>query len=198
MIDLEQRLVELGDRLELPDDDLSPTVLSGIDASRRPRSPRFVWVAAALIAVVGVTILVPDARRTVAGWLGLDRVEVKREPLDPPDVTPTVPTVPDAAGGSAVTVDDRTVFVTTIDGRLNDAFITKTVGGDAPVVSLTIDGMPALWIEAPHELVIERDGEPVVERIAGSTLLWQDGDVLRRVEGFSKQADAVAYARTTL
>ena len=55
-----------------------------------------------------------------------------------------------------------------------------------------------MWIDgAPHEVFYrDGDGEVVFERFAGNTLLWQEGDVLYRVEGFPTLADALAYAAT--
>ena len=55
-----------------------------------------------------------------------------------------------------------------------------------------------LWIDGePHELLLlGPDGEQTTRRIAGNTLLWQDGDVIRRVEGFPNRDAALAYAAT--
>ena len=49
---------------------------------RRLRAARY--VAAALVVLVGGTLAVsPEARSTVLRWLGLESVEIKREPLQP-------------------------------------------------------------------------------------------------------------------
>lgn len=214
MSDLERRLTELGGLLDLPSDapppadrldarDVADRVLERLaDRSARGRvGVRWRAVAAVVLLAVGVAMMVPASRDAVSGWLGLDRVTIERREgatPSPPSAPPFSADVPSEPGpdGEPVIVDGRTVLVATIDGRLSDVVITKTVASDAPVRALDIDGAPALWIESTHEVMIEVDGAPVVERIAGSTLLWQDGDVLRRVEGFETLDDAIEFARS--
>ena len=201
MIDLERRLGELGDLLAIDATDLSEAVTAAAGAPGG-RSSRITPLRAAAIVVLVVAVavaIVPSARDAVAGWLGFDRVSIERRddavPVRPPP-TITAPSGPDPLDETVVTFDATPVLVGTIDGRLSDVFLAKTVGiGDA-VLSLDIDGMPAIWIEEPHDVVIERGGSPVVERVAGATLLWQDGDVLRRAEGFATLAEAVAFVRS--
>lgn len=205
MIDLERCLSELGEVLAVDDADLSGALTraasSAADASAH-RSARITpsRVAAVVVLVVAAALaIVPSTRDTVGGWLGFDRVSIERRDDDPtvrPSPTVTAPSGPDPLGETVVTYGVTPVLVGTIDGRLSDAFIAKTVAMDDTVVSLDIDGMPAIWIEEPHDVVIERGGSAVVERVAGATLLWQDGDVLRRAEGFATLDDAVAYARS--
>ena len=201
MIDLEQRLGELGELLAIDDADLSAAVTAFIAAptDRSARTTPLRVAAIVMVMVAAVVVIVPSARDTVAGWLGLDRVEIERRddlvvPLTAPVVTAPAGSSP--IGEQAVSVEGRTVLLATIDGRLSDVFIGKTVAADAPVASLDIEGLPALWIEEPHEVVIERDGLPVVVRVAGATLLWQDGDVLWRVEGFATLDEAIAFVRS--
>ena len=40
-------------------------------------------------------------------------------------------------------------------------------------------------------------GDVVVERVAGNTLVWQDGDTLLRVEGFARLSDAIEFVEGT-
>jgi hypothetical protein len=203
VIDLERHLTELGDLLDLPvtradGSDLASQVLARIPSASATRRASRGWrVAVAVLLVVGVVVaVVPASRDAVSGWLGLDRVTIeRRDDLRPPQAPVEVPTEP-GIDGEPVVVDGRTVRVGVIDGLLSDVMITKSVESGAPVRAIDIDGAPALWVEAPHEVLIEVDGEPVVERVAASTLLWQDGDVLRRVEGFATLDEAVAFARS--
>jgi hypothetical protein len=201
VIDVEQRLRELGDRLAIDDADLSAAVAEAVSVPPvRPARIMHVRVAAiVLLVAVAAVLILPSARDTVVGWLGLERVEIeRRDDLIVPSITPpvTAPAGTSPIGERIDAVDGTAVLLGMIDGRLSDVFIAKTVAADAPVVSLQIDGMPALWIAEPHEVVIERDGLPVVERVAGATLLWQDGDVLWRVEGFATSDEAIAYVRS--
>jgi hypothetical protein len=201
VIDIEQRLAELGDLLAIDDADLSVTVVAsaGVPAGRSARLTPLRIAAVVVLVIAAAVAIVPSARDTVAGWLGLDRVEIeRRDDLVVPATAPpvTAPTGTNPLEEAVVTVEGSAVLVGTIDGRLSDVFIDKTLGMDASAASLVIDGMPAIWIEEPHELMIERDGLPVAERIAGATLLWQEGDVLWRVEGFATLDEAVAYVRS--
>ena len=67
------------------------------------------------------------------------------------------------------------------------------------VEEVTVDGRPGLWISgSPHEVLYEDpQHDVVVERVARDTLLWSADGVLYRVEGFSRLADALAYAEGT-
>ena len=153
-----------------------------------------------MLVVAAAVAIVPSARDSVAGWLGFDRVSIERRddpvPLPLPQPTVTAPSGSNPLGETVETFDGAPVLVGTIDGRLTDVFLAKTIGAGDTAISLDIDGMPAIWIAEPHDVVIERDGSPVVERVAGATLLWQDGDVLRRAEGFATLDEAVAFVRS--
>lgn len=104
--------------------------------------------------------------------------------------------LPGPGRSSTVSVDGIAVLVSALDGTLDDGLITKMVGGDSSVREVDVAGRRGVWIDgAPHDLAyLTGDGEVVFERFAGNTLLWQDGDVLYRVEGFPTLADALAYA----
>jgi hypothetical protein len=104
--------------------------------------------------------------------------------------------LPGPGRSSTVLVDGIAVLVSALDGTLDDGLITKMVGGDSSVREVDVAGRRGVWIDgAPHDLAfLTGDGEVVFERFAGNTLLWQDGDVLYRVEGFPTLADAAAYA----
>lgn len=205
MIDLEARLTELGDLLDLPASAADGTELTARVLARTsppiaagPHDAGRGWRIAAVILVVlvGVVAAVPTSRNRVSGWLGLDRVAIeRRDDRLPAPPTAAVPTV-SGPDGEPIVVDGRTILVGAIDARLSDASITKTVAAGAPVRLLDIDGAPALWVESPHDVAIVVDGMPVVERVAASTLLWQDGAVLRRVEGFATLEEAIAFARS--
>lgn len=202
MIDVERALAELGDRLQL-DDDVVAGVIADIEApdgSDGSRSTLLKVAAIVAIVVAAAVALVPSTRDAVADWFGLDRVRIDRR--DDVEIVPMPTTVGDSApsagpiGETTEIVDGETVLIARFDGSLTDVLITKTVQATAAVVALDIDGDAALWIADPHEVLIERAGEVVVERVAANTLLWQDGDVLWRMEGFQRMEDAVRYARS--
>ena len=58
---------------------------------------------------------------------------------------------------------------------------------------------PGLWFSGqPHEVLYDSaNGDVVVERVAANTLVWQEGDVLLRIEGFAELSDALHFAEGT-
>ena len=199
MTAVEQTLAELGDLLQL-DDDLVAEVMADVEQAGRAGRSRSALKAAAVIAVVAAAVvaLVPSTRDAVADWLGLDRVTIdRRDDLDLDlDLAPPTATSPGPFDARTDTVDGQRIEIMRIDGELTDGAIRKTVGGSAQVVPVAVDGNPGLWIPELHELMIEQGGLPVFERVAANTLVWQDGDVLWRIEGFARMGDAIRYAES--
>jgi hypothetical protein len=92
------------------------------------------------------------------------------------------------------------LLLTEFLGTRNEQFLEKTIFQGGHVQRVSVDGKPGFWIfGAPHEVVLtDKFGQPVAEtlRLAGNTLVWQDGQVTLRLEGrFGKQR-ALAIART--
>ena len=107
--------------------------------------------------------------------------------------------LPGPGRSSTMVVDGVAVLVSALDGTIDGGLITKAVGGDSSVREVDVAGHRGVWIDgAPHDLAyLTGDGEVVFERFAGNTLLWQDGDVLYRVEGFPTLADALGFASSS-
>jgi hypothetical protein len=213
MIDLEHRLVSLGDELALDDADLVDQVLARLDepgSAWRNGRPWIRVAAAAAIVVALIIAAVPAPRRTVAGWLGFDQVRIERrpdlsvptepDPFESTTVVPTedgaAPTVPDSL--PVQNVDGREILVSVIDGRLDDGLLTKTLGSGTAIIEVDVAGHRGLWIDGePHDVMFETpDGAFMSQRFAGNTLLWQVGDVLYRVEGFGSLDAALKFAAT--
>lgn len=187
MIDLEHDLARLGDRLALDDEGLVDDVLAriiGPEPAAPAAPPRWLVAAAILLAVVAAALVVPTSRQAIADWFGLDGVRIEQQPdlSVPADVTGQLP--------AGVAYDE-------LDGSLDPDLITKVLGEGSDIRRVDVNGLSGLWIDgAPHELVIRgADGETVIRRFAGNTLLWQDGDTIRRVEGFATLDEALAFAR---
>lgn len=179
----------------------------------RQRRGSTIWLRAAAVVLVIAAALaaVPASRDAIADWFGLDGVEIDRQPeLSVPAAAPpisgdplgTVVEVADASDqGTGDEVADAANQVMAIDvaefeGHLDDVFLTKTLATGTDIERVEVAGAPGLWIDGDPHLVTYRapDDEIVTERFAGNTLLWQDGDVIRRVEGFATAAEAIAYA----
>ena len=72
----------------------------------------------------------------------------------------------------------------------------KSLGPDAELSSLEVEGQPAFWIEgAPHTLtMLDPEGIPIEEttRLAANVLLWDANGVSHRLETTSDLESALA------
>ena len=197
--DVIDRLSALGDVMELHDPHLVDGVLDEVaDAGRRRRrvARRLGIVAAALIAIVVAGLAHPSGREAMARWFGLAGATVEVDPAVSTAGASEPFAVPGPGDSEVVVVEGREVLFSVVDGRLADGLITKTVQSSDQISDVEVAGRPGLWIAAGgHQVAYApRDGEVAVVRVAANTLLWQDGPLLLRVEGFDDLADALAFA----
>ncbi|MDA0141252.1 hypothetical protein OJ962_27390, partial [Solirubrobacter sp. CPCC 204708] len=208
----------------------APAVTPRRGAEPRPRARR-AWrrrpaavAAAALLALAGGTLAVPEARSTVFDWLGIESVEIRRaepnatpgaslnlglpstiERLGVPVLQPRglgepgvyATTLPDGTR-AATLVYDGPVLVQTFRAQASP-FIDKTVGTGATVTRLIVDGATAFWIAGAHGFAYQSEAGFGFEdqRIAGSTLLVERRDgLLLRIEGVRDRDRALAIARS--
>jgi hypothetical protein len=173
--DLEQRLIGVGATLVFPRADaLADDVLAEIATpQRRWRRPLLV-AAAVLLAVAAVVTAVPDSRHAVARWLGFESLRIEVVDRIPPEIEAALDEPPS---------DD--VTVATLPGTLDAGSFRKLVLAGATVTPVDVGGRPGYWIEGePHVFMyVDPDGDIREARLAANTLVWQDGDVVRRVEG---------------
>lgn len=218
-MDLEDRLVSLGEHLAVGDDEgdtLAEQVTTRLNGvAVEVGQPRGRWVrfaAALLLAVAIAAAAVPASRDTVAGWFGLDGVRIERgqdveTPVVPPvetspETSLAVPVDADVSGlpgpgaSREATVDGRIVLVSVIEGELTSDVLVKTLGEDTQIVEVVVGDAPGLWISgAPHELAYQSpDGLIAFERVAGNTLVWQDDEMIGRLEGFGSVDAAIEFA----
>lgn len=210
---IEDRLRALADEFDFGDASVADGVLDRI-ASRSPSATpvahrEWSWhqVAAIVVVVIAAAVLaVPSSRHAVADWLGFGGVQIERvpdlsvpataSPVEPATASPIEPTVGPTIEQGVVEVDGTEVLVSEIPGMLEQPLLSKTVGDGTDVIQVEINGSPGVWIVgAPHEVAYRADdGSFVFERFAGDTLLWQDGEVIRRVEGFETLEAALRFA----
>jgi hypothetical protein len=92
---------------------------------------------------------------------------------------------------------DRVVRLDQFDGRLDFRLAKRAPG----VFYASVGGTDALWFEEPHEVVLlEPDGTRRSEsaRLAGHTLIWQDGHTTLRIEGDLSLERAVRIAESAV
>ena len=132
----------------------------------------------------------------MARWLGLDDVSVEIDPRLSPSSPAGTFTTPGPGESRVIAVDGRPILVSAIAGTFDDVLISKTVASSDQVQSVEVVGWPGLWIEGgPHEVMYRAlDGSVLVERVAANTLLWQQADVLVRLEGFIDLESALDHA----
>jgi hypothetical protein len=85
------------------------------------------------------------------------------------------------------------ILATETPGSVEPHFLTKMIGPDAHVQSLQINGAPALWISgAPHAIAWSDGGTFRSQnvRLVGNVLVWNQGDLLLRIEGARTLAEA--------
>ena len=207
--DLVTQLEALGRDLDLGgdvsgddgDDRLIDDVLVRIRDDATPDRPaRTTWLAAAAVLVLVIGLVVtPASREAVARWFGLDGVTIEVDPTAELEPVPESFDLPGPGETRVVTVDGDEVLVSAIDGGLSEIGITKTVQSSDQVSDVDVGGRPGLWVAGgSHQVAYETpEGEFEVTRVASNTLLWQDGTVLFRVEGFTELDDALAFANGT-
>lgn len=193
--DLIDRLESLGDALDFDDADVSTVVLDRIGSRRRPRSQHRWFVAAAVVLMVIGVVLHPDSRHAVARWFGFDALVVEVDPDLPSQALREGFDTPGPGESLVVEVEGREILVSAVRGEWGEGLITKSVGSSDQIEEVDIGGLRGLWFSgAPHQVLYAMDdGEVVVDRVAANTLVWQDADVLYRVEGFANLADALAF-----
>lgn len=196
---LEDRLRAFSDVLDLDGTSPADDVVGRLDELTPERSGvAALRVAAAVVLVLALVVaVVPSSRRAVADWLGFDGVRIERRPLDDVPTTPH-PVDREGAAGTIVDIGPDEVLVSEFVGTLDSPALSKTLGAGTDVQQVTVNGALALWIDgAPHEVsFLDADGAIVFEGFAGDTLLWQDGRVVRRLEGFTEMGAAIAYAES--
>jgi hypothetical protein len=80
-----------------------------------------------------------------------------------------------------------------------DVDFMKKLSGGSQVEFLSVAGGPGYWLPQTHELIYtDRLGAPQQEvtRLAGSTLIWQRGDVTYRLEGQVSREQAIRIAES--
>lgn len=83
-------------------------------------------------------------------------------------------------------------------GRIEAPFLEKQIRADQ-VQEVEVRGTAGYWIEGEHTLVyLDERGEPHEERsrLAGNTLLWQQGDVTLRLESALPMEEAIRIAES--
>jgi hypothetical protein len=64
----------------------------------------------------------------------------------------------------------------------DDELVLKTVNAFEDMITTVVDGRPAAWIPAPHELQLQTRVGSQTFSVAGNVLIWERGGVTYRIE----------------
>ena len=193
MVELEDRLVALGEALTFPDvDRLADDVLAELTPPRRLVRP-VLAVAAAILLVIAIVAAVPSSRHAVARWLGFERLRIERVVRLPEDVAPArlgpsmsleeaaaavgvVPRVADGLGDPLsvhapgdryvavrYAVDGTDVIVATLPGSLHEGTFRKLVDAGADIEAVEVAGKPGYWIAGTDHALLYVDADGDVQ-----------------------------------
>ena len=103
-------------------------------------------------------------------------------------------------GLPATALPGISALVVEFRGRLDQAVVGKTAGPEAHLESVPLNGGVATWLSGqPHQFFyFDPNGNFQSEtlRLAGNTLLWEEGGVTYRLEAQVTKEEAVRIAST--
>lgn len=177
--------------------------IAAVLAVPQSRSAILDWLGLRNVSVVRVEKLpvVPAQGRLDLGRrITLDEAERRAPWMLLPDSEPDSVWLNESLPGGKVsllwgTPSNVRLLLTEVTGR---AYIEKIIDGDSQVERVNI-GNAGAWFQGPHVVMFQdRDGRfhDSQARLAGSTLVWQDGDVTLRLEGRLTKTEALRIART--
>lgn len=97
-------------------------------------------------------------------------------------------------------VDEPRLVLSEARGGLFDGFVRKTGGSGTRVERVSVGGLPGLFVSGDEHFVMFRDADGRIADdrsfLAGTTLLWNRGEVLLRLEADVGRDDAVELAES--
>jgi len=91
------------------------------------------------------------------------------------------------------------LLVTQFRASVEENFLKKMQFGEGSLEAVTVNGQPGYWFATEHSFVyLDRNGNEVPEsaRLAGSTLIWERGDLTLRLEGQVSKEQALRIAES--
>jgi hypothetical protein len=91
------------------------------------------------------------------------------------------------------------LLVTQFEGRTEQILMEKMIGPGTTLEIVTVAGGRGFWISGePHVLLYRQPGHSDVDqeraRLVGNALIWQEGDVIYRIESALGKEDAIRIA----
>ncbi len=191
---------------------------------RRSRRPWLV-LALAAVAAVGALLAIPQTRAAIFDFLHIGGVEVKRVATQPQAPSRVTDLGREVGYGDAQSQVDfplaapDTPFTTYYDGSVAGgmvnmtwngfvlsqwhgdqlSFAQKQVGPNSRTESVSVNGVPGLWITGARHEIVYRDQTGQIDaktrRLVGNVLLWDRDGITYRLEGARTWAEALAAVR---
>ena len=215
MAELERDLRALAAEIDWPaEPELGARVRARLGKPARRYGRPLAIVFAVLAVAIGAAFAVPDSRSAILRLFGLKGVTViEVETLPQVPARPLVigermtlaqaaetlgfkPLLPRLGRPDDVRVDEGSYLILLYKGRIRlsefrfDGAILKKQTARGGVEPLAVNGGPGLWVPGGH-LVFELGRQP---RLAGNTLLWEQGGLTLRLEGRLTKAKALEIA----
>ena len=99
--------------------------------------------------------------------------------------SPRYPAVPGTSWGLALLVTDA-----------DDEIIVKDVNRYDDLTEVSVGGLRAAWIDAPHQLIVATEAGPATFSVRANVLIWTDGDLTYRLETSLGRRAAIAIAES--
>jgi hypothetical protein len=78
----------------------------------------------------------------------------------------------------------------------DEEVVLKDVDRFEDLREVVVDGRPAAWIDAPHQLIVRTAAGTRGFSVPGNVLIWTDGEVTFRLESALPLRRAIALAET--
>jgi hypothetical protein len=92
------------------------------------------------------------------------------------------------------------LLVSEFRGSVNREFLGKSVGPGTALISVSVNGGQGYWISGnPHEIYLLDESGRIRQdtvRLAGDVLVWEQGDLVVRIESQLDEAQSLAVARS--
>ena len=209
-----------------PEPDLTGRVRGRLE---QPRSRRpWLVLAVAAVAAVGALLAIPQTRAAIFDLFHIGGVEVQRVDTQPqaparaadlgsevdvdeaqdrvdfPLVTPDADFTTyydDSIAGGMVNMTWNGFVLSQWTGEQLQ-FARKQVGPNSQIVSVSVNGVPGLWITGARHEIVYRDPNGQIDaktrRLVGNVLLWDEDGITYRLEGAKTRAQALAAAGNLL
>jgi hypothetical protein len=97
-------------------------------------------------------------------------------------------------------IDEPRLLLTEARGAIFEGFVQKSAGSGTDIEQVSVDGARGLFVSGEDHFVMFRNGRGQIDDersfLAGTTLLWNRGDLLLRLEADVTRTEAIELAES--